>query len=620
MRRARALRRIRYNGATFLSFSAMNSRFAAIVAPLRDLLRYRDRPELFALLIYQAITTTGFTLLMPLVSVHFVADVDMAAATVGMALALRQISQQGLTFIGGMLADRYGLKPVLCTGLIIRAVGFFMLGYATAMPTFFTALLLTGLGGALFDAPFQAATVAMTQPQERREFYLLANYLSGIAATIGPLLAIALLLIDFSAVGVAAGLCFLTNVFVALRYFPNTRPSTTSDGDDTPQLRRLLRDRIYLRFVAIMCGYWFVVTQVNISFPLLAESLTGSQSSAGWFYTFSSVLTLVLQYFLVRRLQRHFASHQLLITGTLIMTCGTFFLGTSSNFAFFLLWVACYTCGYLISRPMIDILVAHLAHPRALGLYVGISNISIGLGGGLGNFLGGWLYDLGKTYHLPLLPWSVFGLPPGNWRCISAAIPRPSRSKRLFQEKRRKRGRQAFAHGKAGDLFAHGRDEFEAVSAKAAQNEDARVFGVQADNEVFRRGAVVAAHFAVTQRARLREVLLQEAVCVAPVVIVAVRIALGCCPHDFATVVAPHFEAITAIREAVVDAIGRFRGKAREAVAFLIGRRHVVPGEGFAYRGKRQLESESGDVIRPSACTQGDAVRMVVLRATFGTQ
>jgi len=24
------------------------------------------------------------------------------------------------------------------------------------------------------------------------------------------------------------------------------------------------------------------------------------------------------------------------------------------------------------------------------------------------HFLGGWLYDLGKTYHLPLLPWSVF--------------------------------------------------------------------------------------------------------------------------------------------------------------------------------------------------------------------
>ena len=57
---------------------------------------------------------------------------------------------------------------------------------------------------------------------------------------------------------------------------------------------------------------------------------------------------------------------------------------------------------------MLDILVAHLAHPRALGLYVGVSGISIGLGGGLGNFLGGWLYDLGKVYNFPLLPWLVF--------------------------------------------------------------------------------------------------------------------------------------------------------------------------------------------------------------------
>jgi len=84
--------------------------------------------------------------------------------------------------------------------------------------------------------PFKRRRSPGRSRKERREFYLLANYLSGIAATIGPLLAIALLLIDFSAVGVAAGLCFLTNVFVALRYFPNTRPSTSSDGDDTPQL------------------------------------------------------------------------------------------------------------------------------------------------------------------------------------------------------------------------------------------------------------------------------------------------------------------------------------------------------------------------------------------------
>ena len=127
---------LRYNAIFFRDSPSMNPHISALFTPLRDLLRYRDRPELFALLIYQCITATGFTLLMPLVSVHFVSDVGMAAAIVGMALAIRQVSQQGLTFIGGMLADRYGLKPVLCTGLIIRAAGFFMLGYATSSPCF----------------------------------------------------------------------------------------------------------------------------------------------------------------------------------------------------------------------------------------------------------------------------------------------------------------------------------------------------------------------------------------------------------------------------------------------------------------------------------------------------
>ncbi|WP_233433952.1 MFS transporter [Dichelobacter nodosus] len=95
--------------------------------PLTDFLSYRSRPELFTLLIYDMITVTGYTLMMPLISVHFVTNVGFSAAVVGFALAVRQIIQQGLTFIGGMLSDRYGLKPVLCTGLIIRAIGFFIL-------------------------------------------------------------------------------------------------------------------------------------------------------------------------------------------------------------------------------------------------------------------------------------------------------------------------------------------------------------------------------------------------------------------------------------------------------------------------------------------------------------
>lgn len=389
----------------------MHVNFASLYTPVRDLLSYRNRPQLFALLIYQGITTTGFTLLMPLVAAHFVNDIGMTAALVGLALAMRQLCQQGLTFIGGMLADRYGLKPVLCTGLIIRAGGFFLLGYAQTHDLFFLALLMTGIGGALFDAPFQAATIAMTRPEERRQFYLVANYLTSLANFLGPLIALVMLQISFQAVGIAAGMCFLTNVFVAIRYFPNRHhhdEEHSADNSSRAHFKRILHDSRYLHFILLLCGYWFVALQINISFALVAVELLGNKAGVSIFYTFSAVLIFLAQYFLVRRLQRHFKSHQLFIVGTIIMTLGTGLIGSASHFFIFLFWIAVYTFGYLISRPMIDILVAHLANPKALGLYSGFASFGLGIGGGLGNFMGGWLYDCAVQYDIRFLPWVTF--------------------------------------------------------------------------------------------------------------------------------------------------------------------------------------------------------------------
>lgn len=388
----------------------------ALIAPLRDTLSYRNRPELFALIIYNAITVIGFMLLMPLVSVHFVTDIGMSASFVGFTLALRQFSQQGLTFIGGILADKYGLKPILCLGLCIRAIGFFLLGIADDKISFFVGLLLSGLGGALFDAPFAAAIVALTYKEERSNFYLIINYVISLAGTLGPLLAFALLpLGGFTLIGVLAGGCFLINMLVALRYFPNrpAREESKQNADTeaaAPQWQLLLKDRTYLRFMLILAGYWFIVMQSAISFPLLAEAITGKKNSVSLYVTINAIVTLLLQYHLVRLLQRRFNTHQLLIFGAISLTIGTSLIGISPNYAVFLFFMMFNALGYLISRPMIDILVAHLANPKALGLYMGISGASLGIGGGLGNFIGGWLYNLGQAYHLPALPWSVFGV------------------------------------------------------------------------------------------------------------------------------------------------------------------------------------------------------------------
>lgn len=380
----------------------------ALLNPWRDFLSYREsRPELFALLCYQLVAISGFTLIMPLVAGQFVKNVGMSAAFVGLALAVRQAVQQGLTFIGGMLSDRFGLKPVLCTGLVIRAVGFFGLGWADEPWELLSALLLTGLGGTLFEAPFTAAIISLTKPEERKTFYLLNSFLSSLTLIVVPLFSVVLLWLDFTAVSVVAGLCFVCNVYVAIRYFPKHKPPQR-EPQAQPPLKALWQDKRFVHYALIMHGFWFVVIQMSITFPLRTQVLTGTIASMSLAFTLHAAITLVLQYGVVQALQRHYQTSTLLMLGTTIIAISTFLLGCASSFGGFLGWLAIFTVGHLIARPMIDLLTAHLSNPKALGLYAGVANISIGIGGGLGHLLGGWFYDLGVKHNLPMLVWTVF--------------------------------------------------------------------------------------------------------------------------------------------------------------------------------------------------------------------
>ena len=63
----------------------------------------------------------GFYLVFPVVALHFVGQLGWAAASVGLALGVRQVAQQGLALFGGSLSDRFGAKPMIVAGMLLRA-------------------------------------------------------------------------------------------------------------------------------------------------------------------------------------------------------------------------------------------------------------------------------------------------------------------------------------------------------------------------------------------------------------------------------------------------------------------------------------------------------------------
>ncbi|HEU4321882.1 MAG TPA: MFS transporter [Roseiflexaceae bacterium] len=366
------------------------------------------RRGLIALLLDVLCMYTGFFMVVPLISVHYVDGLGWGAAAVGLVLGVRQLAQQGLTLLGGMLADRIGVKWLICAGLLVRVLGFAMLAWADTFVLLFLACLLAAVGGALFESPRAAALAALTRPEQRQRFYSLSGALGGVGMAVGPLVGAALLHVDFSVVALVGAAFFALNLIQTMIMLPDVRVAAQGQRF-THGLGLVRRDRPFLLFTALLMGYWFLWVQLNISLPLLAQRLTGTSDSVGIIYAVNSAMVIGLQYPLVRVVGRRFDDLLLLTVGVGVMSLGIASVALASDLVSLIACVALFSLGGLVVQPTHQTVTAGLSNPSALGSYFGFSSLALALGGGLGNFTGGLLYGVGQQLGEPALPWLVFG-------------------------------------------------------------------------------------------------------------------------------------------------------------------------------------------------------------------
>ncbi len=113
-------------------------------------------------------------------------------------------SQQGMFFIGGSLADRFGKRPIILLGIAVRVVGFLMLGLAESMSAVIVGVLLVGFAAALFAPAVESANAEYGRELEsagvmrRTDLFAVEQMCSRLGTVIGPALGAALLMFPFS--------------------------------------------------------------------------------------------------------------------------------------------------------------------------------------------------------------------------------------------------------------------------------------------------------------------------------------------------------------------------------------------------------------------------------------
>lgn len=365
------------------------------------------RRGLISLLIGSFFMWGGFFMVVPLISVHFVGGLGWAAASIGLILGLRQLTQQGLTLFGGMLADRIGAKGLICAGLFLRALGFAGMAWATTFPLLLLATLVAALGGALFESPRAAAIAALTDEHNRARFYSLSGVVGGLGMTLGPLAGALLIKASFALVALSAAACFFVTFLVMLIMLPPVQVATERHNL-TYGLGLALRDRTFVLFNLLLMGYWFMWVQLTISLPLKAEGLTGTTDAVGYVFALNSIMTVLLQYPLIRVAERRLRPLPILVLGMTLMACGLGGVGLVTTLPTLLLCVALFSLGTLLALPLQQTVAADLSNPAALGSYFGVNALALAFGGGLGNFAGGVLYGWSQQIAAPRMPWLIY--------------------------------------------------------------------------------------------------------------------------------------------------------------------------------------------------------------------
>ena len=386
--------------------------------------RVRSFPVSVQLLfVNQFSINAGFYMLMPYLADYLASDLQLAAWAIGLVLGIRNLGQQGMFFLGGALADKFGYKPLIVAGLLLRTIAFALLGLVSSLVALIVASALIGLAGAMFN-PAVRAYVAHDAAQRRVEAFAVFNifYQAGLLA--GPLIGLVLLATDFRLIcAVAAALFALLGVIqiVALpaRESPNAESANnaTSTGIRTG-LSVAANNRQFLVFSLLMTAATLLTFQTYLVLPLQLRAIDLTAQAAGvWtavLFAVSGIVAICAQTPIIAWARRRMQPRQVLSAGLMIAGLAFFPLIIATAIgvpagviAAVLAAGAVLGIASALTYPFEMDMIVTLARDRYVATHYGLYSTITGVTVSGGNLAIGATIDLAGNAGNPALPAAI---------------------------------------------------------------------------------------------------------------------------------------------------------------------------------------------------------------------
>ncbi|MBQ4837194.1 MFS transporter [Pseudoalteromonas luteoviolacea] len=369
------------------------------------------------MLIAAFVFNLGFYMLIPFLAGYLKQDLLLSATLVGVVLGVRSFCQQGLFLVGGLLADLFGEKKLIVIGCLLRAIGFCLFLFADVTAILFLAAFLTGFAGALFT-PAAQAYFSKQQVLSRAQMFSLVGVARNGGELLGPVCGLLLLNISFDILCIVSALPFAMFAVVFTLLIPQHQKKQQSDkanvsssskqGGVKAMVAGVLSNREFLKFSAVMAGYFMLINQISFAIPMHIVNQQGAPQDVAWVLTLCAVISIFLQFPVTKLCERWLSPKQWISIGIALM--GVSFLTLipswpySQGVLYYLplsLLAVIFTVGTMVSFPFIMSQISELAKDKSVATHYGFFYLFAGVGLIAGSSVVGVAFDLSNiSEHL----------------------------------------------------------------------------------------------------------------------------------------------------------------------------------------------------------------------------
>jgi POT family proton-dependent oligopeptide transporter len=355
----------------------------------------------------------------------------LVESDLGIIFAVWALVQTFVPVLSGGVSDRVGYKTTIAVSTVLKITGYLIMAWLATFWGFLAGAVVLALGTGVFKPGIQATIVKSTGRQNSSIAWGVFYQTVNIGAFIGPIVAAQMRQLAWENVFYVCAAIITLNFLLLLTY---REPGRAERLEHQAAIRRgeierrsLMRESlrelsspVLVWYIVLFSGFYFMLYFIWDVGPLyfrdwvdtrpLVTGLFGADgtSSPGWIFFLGlnqdgtrmqpeglinlNAMMIMFTCFIVAGFSARLKATNSMALGTFFASAALILIGSFSYVWLIVVAIVVFSVGEMLSSPKSSEYVGNIAPPDKKAMYLGFSQLPIGIGWGTESYLGPTLY------------------------------------------------------------------------------------------------------------------------------------------------------------------------------------------------------------------------------------